>query len=112
MQKNSPAIAKFALTLSALTLGTLLAGCVTTNKGSVAGECRLVSTPQYAVKGRTSYDQNWIDDTTERLVGGCGQPRPKARPASLDAKPVVVKAPIPKSAPKATLWERFKGYRP
>jgi hypothetical protein len=91
-------------------LGTLLAGCVTTNKGSVAGECRLVSTPQYAVKGRTNYDQNWIDDTTERLVGGCKQARPKARPASLDAKPKA--APLPKPAPKASLWERFKGYRP
>jgi hypothetical protein len=50
------------------------------------------------VLGKTSYDQNWSDDVTEGLVGGCGQPRPKARPPQLDRKPVA-KLPV-KAKPK------------
>ncbi len=91
-------------------LGTLLAGCAT-NKASVGstrgGECRIVHTPKYAVKGRTSYDQNWVDDTTERLVGGCDQPRPAARPPELDRvarRPVVVAPPAAPVVPKKKTW--------
>lgn len=67
---------------------------------SVAGgECHLVTAPTYAVLGRTGYDQNWIDDTTERVVAGCHQPRPQARPASLDAAPKAIAKAKPKPAP-------------
>lgn len=64
--------------------------------GSImSGECRLVNTPSYAVRGRTNYDQAWVNKTTEALVDGCNQSRPKARPASFDA-------PAPKKAVTAT----------
>lgn len=62
-----------------------LAGCGTTGPiGSVTGgECQLVRAPEYAVRGETTFDQIWINRTTEALVVGCRQPRPKARPPSL-----------------------------
>src|SRR5512139_1207500 len=70
----------------------LLAGCGPGTKlGSIAGgECALpgVHTPPFKVLGKRPYDQNWVDDTTEGLVRGCNQPRPLARPASLDAPKV------------------------
>ncbi len=67
-------------------IAAFLAGCAgEAPVGSVVGgECRLVSTPQYAVKGKTNYDQRWVNVTTESLVRGCGQARPAARPASFD----------------------------
>ncbi len=65
----------------------LLGACASQPIGSVAGgECKLTSAPPYAVRGKTTYDQGWIDDTTEALVRGCKQPRPKKRPAELDSK--------------------------
>lgn len=76
----------------------------------VGGECRIARTPDYAVLGRTSYDQRWIDVTTEGLVAGCDQPRPKARPASLDARPKAQPKPAPAAAPKKkTIRERVFG---
>jgi hypothetical protein len=42
------------------------------------------SAPEYAVRGKTKYDQNWVDDTVESGVGGCGWQRPAARPPALD----------------------------
>lgn len=66
------------------------------------GTCKVVHTPPVAVKGATAYDQDWIDETTEALVGGCRQPRPKARPPELNAKPKPLVAPAP--APKKKTW--------
>lgn len=77
------------------------------------GECQIAHTPEYAVKGRTGYDQAWINRTTEALVDGCRQPRPKARPPELDAptkgkavakvkskaKPAKWRLPCPKPKP-------------
>lgn len=73
----------------------LLAGCASGPPiGSVVGaECQIVHTPGYAVRGATNYDKAWVNTTTEALVVGCRQPRPKARPASFDAPPAVIKAP-------------------
>lgn len=89
---------------SVIALGLALAGCATAPVGSVSGgECRIVRTPEYAVKGRTGYDQIWINRTTEALVDGCRQPRPKARPASLDAKPKPKPKPAPQ--PKKKWWQ-------
>jgi len=80
----------------------ILGGCANPTIGSVAGgECKLTHTPAYAVRGKTEYDQEWVDDTTEALVRGCKQPRPKARPVSLDA-PKVVTRPAAEQAPIAT----------
>lgn len=83
----------------------LLSGCAGTRSvGSVGGgECQIVRTPEYAVKGRTAYDARWINTTTEALVDGCGQPRPKARPPAFDApkaKPKAVKKAPPKQEKK------------
>lgn len=79
-------------------------GCVTAPKVATLkeGTCKILHTPQYAVRGATIYDQEWIDDVTEGLVGGCNQPRPKARPPEFDAPKSVV--PAPKPAPKKKHW--------
>ena len=86
----------------------LVAGCASAPAiGTIAGgECALpgVHTPQYKVLGKTHYDQNWADDTTEGLVRGCNQARPHARPASFDKRPVVKK--------KAALRHEIKARRP
>jgi len=44
---------------------------------------------EYQIKGKTRYDQTWIDKTIESEVAGCQWDRPKARPASWDATVVV-----------------------
>lgn len=83
--------------------GILLSACAGRNVKVASvkeGACKIAHTPQYAVKGLTPYDQDWIDDTTEGLVGGCAQPRPKARPASLDAKYTVGGKTVPVPVPK------------
>lgn len=85
--------------LTMLTSALLLAGCGTLRPASVrGGECRLVATPKYAVLGKTSYDQKWVDRTTESIVAGCRQPRPKPRPAALD-KPVTTPVALPPQQP-------------
>lgn len=86
----------------------LLGGCANPTIGSVAGgECKLVHSPVYAVKGKASYDQEWIDDQIEAMVRGCRQARPKARPASIDAppaKPSAMNVPVP--VKKKHWWQR------
>ncbi len=84
-----------------------LAGCQGDKPvASIGGECKLAHTPSYAVKGRTTFDQGWIDDTTEALVRGCKQPRPQTRPAELDKEapktPGTAKAAPP--APATLRW--------
>lgn len=81
----------------------VLGGCAPTIGSVAGGECKLTHTPTYAVAGKTSYDQEWIDDTTEALVRGCKQPRPKTRPASLS---VPVKSPAAVTKPKKHWWQR------
>jgi hypothetical protein len=68
-----------------LALAPLLAGCMQTLNGSVAGSCPVFERPPYAVKGKTQYDQNVADNFVESGVAGCNWARPAARPASLDA---------------------------
>lgn len=103
------AMAVMSYTILVLTV-LLLTGCASPPIGSVAGgECKLVSAPSYAVKGKTSYDQEWVDDTTEALVRGCKQPRPKARPASIDNPPrvkIIMSSPTTGVAlrPKVKHW--------
>ena len=73
-----------------------LSGCVTTGVGSVkGGECRVFERPEYAVRGKARYDQNWIDSQIEGGVGGCGWKRPKPRPPEFDrgaAAPSIARA--------------------
>ena len=82
-------------TVAALALLLPLCGCITPGTGSVVGgECKVFERPQYAVRGVRPYDQDWIDSTVEGGVGACHWARPAARPAELDASPLVVKAPV------------------
>jgi len=97
---------------SAVALCIGLGACQTDGIGAVGsltkGECQLVHSPEYAVRGKTGYDQSWVDKTTESIVAGCRQRRPKARPASFDAPKV---APTPKTvAPKAVKPKRKSLY--
>lgn len=89
---------KRLLTAAALLIaGVSLSGCLTSGGvGSVLnGECKLGSTPEYAVRGKLPYDQRWINRTTEAMVSGCGQPRPRARPAEWDKPTIATFAPTP-----------------
>jgi len=45
------------------------------------GECRVFIPPQFVIEGKTREDQYWIDMNIESGIGGCGWPRPKAKPA-------------------------------
>lgn len=71
--------------------GTLLAGCAGPGKLQtfVGGTCQALPQAEYQIKGKTRYDQVWIDKTIEGEVAGCQWERPKARPASWDATVVV-----------------------
>jgi hypothetical protein len=80
------------------------------------GVCKVAKAPEFEVKGVTEYDQVWITETTEGLVGGCKQKRPKPRPAEWDKKPeesvktepTPVPAPTP-APPKKPWWKRLRG---
>ncbi|MDX3971183.1 MAG: hypothetical protein QHD01_31945 [Bradyrhizobium sp.] len=69
-------------------LAAVLAGCASRGPASIAGgECRIFEAPQYEVRGKRQYDQDWIDSQVEGGVGGCRWKRPQPRPASIDAAP-------------------------
>src|SRR5689334_1702336 len=70
---------------SACALAMLLAACGTSPKGSVLGsEGAALKAPAFVVKGKTSHDQAWIDETVEAGVSGLGWKRPAARPKEWD----------------------------
>jgi hypothetical protein len=74
----------------------LLAGCASKGPASVmGGECRIFERPEYAVRGKKPYDQDWIDSQVEGGVGGCNWKRPAARPASIDGPADVRQPPAP-----------------
>jgi hypothetical protein len=92
--------------------GTLLAGCVGSSTFQTFGAdsakegpgvCSAFERPQYAIVGKTAYDQLWANRITEAGVAGCGWDRPAARPASIEEKPV----PLPKAKPP-TRWQKLK----
>jgi hypothetical protein len=90
-----------------------LAGCAGTSLPAsvTGGECRVFPRPEYAVRGKTKYDQNWVDDTVESGVGGCKWQRPAARPPALDAAPSVGRpavAAVPQK--RASLMQRTFGH--
>jgi hypothetical protein len=79
-------IERFAGLFALLLLAPLLGGCdLQTLKGSVAGSCAVFERPPYAVRGKTTYDQNVADNFVESGVGGCNWQRPAPRPAALDS---------------------------
>lgn len=103
----------------------VLGGCAT-QPGSLLGVVQgsdKLKTPKCAVKGRTAYDQKWINVTTEALVDGFGQPRPKPRSAcgldrpapkvakKVQAKPKVTPGASPEAPTKSKRkwWQRSKG---
>lgn len=99
-------IARLALPCLA---GLVLAGCQTTGPASVkGGECRIFERPEYAVRGKRRYDQDWIDSQIEGGVGGCGWRRPKARPASIDGKPKAVSKAAQKPVQRPGIVQRIK----
>jgi hypothetical protein len=87
----------------------LLTACAGTPRvASVqGGEKHALTGPEYAIKGATQYDQNWIDETTEAGVSALGWKRPKPRPPHFDAKPIPVKAAPPPITPNAQVSRRF-----
>jgi hypothetical protein len=52
---------------------------------SVKTLCDVLQRPEYAIKGKTVYDQDWADVMEESLIAACGWKRPLKRPAILDA---------------------------
>jgi hypothetical protein len=46
----------------------------------LGGECHIFHPPGYIVKGKTRFDNVWIEDTTEAGITGCGWERPHKRP--------------------------------
>jgi hypothetical protein len=96
-------------------------GCAGSLPASVAGgECKIFAPPDYAIRGKTQKDQNWIDDTEEAGIAGCKWSRPKARPvAAAPVKKVKVdplppvKSTVPAPPPvKKHWWQRLKNLEP
>lgn len=62
-----------------LSLTVALAGCAgTVGPASVKGECRLFRAPVTPLKGADQATENYLDDTVEAGVAGCGWKRVKA----------------------------------
>lgn len=93
-----------------LLAAALLAGCQHNGPTSIeGGESKVFEPPEYAVLGKTQYDQNWIDGTVEGGVAAFGWPRPKPRPPEMDKAPAprVVAAPVKKKGVFKRLKERI-----
>lgn len=81
-----------------------LAGCGHTFSGSVAGgESKVFEPPPYVVKGKTRYDQDWVDSQIEGGVAAFGWKRPAPRPPELDAAPTRARKIVPAKAKKKSL---------
>lgn len=111
-------------------LALIVGGCGHRLPASVAGgECRVFVAPIDEVRGKAKSDQNWIDDTVESGVAGCGWERPKKKKVvkkaqskkkvvkpkvvekvtpQVEPTPVVEPVPPfnPESAPKEPWWKR------
>ena len=89
---DTPKALSRGLTLALLLAGIGIAfgGCAANGQfATFGGASPSLPRAEYAVKGKTAYDQDWIDRTIEAEVAGFGIARPAARPASLDAKPAI-----------------------
>jgi hypothetical protein len=93
-----------------LLLASVLGGCATEPRGSIAGgECHIFERPAYAVRGKTQYDQDWVDGNVEAGIGGCKWARPAPRPPELDAAPGT-KPAVVKPAKRRGLFRRIKDH--
>ena len=84
-------------------------GCQHTAPATVeGGVCKAIgSTPEYAVRGATPYDQVWIDQITEAQVAACGYGRPKPRPPEFDRAPISTPAkPAMKPVDGKRWWQK------
>jgi hypothetical protein len=73
------------------------------------GESRAIEPPEYEIRGKTTFDQRWIDETIESGVQGLGWDRPKTRPPELDAAPTPQAPTVAKPAQKKpSIWKRAK----
>lgn len=90
-------------------IGALLAGCATSKLASLAEVGKAFPRAEYQIKGRTAYDQAWIDKTTEAEVAAFGFQRPQQRPAELDQGLRAVARPSSPAAParKPSLLQRL-----
>jgi hypothetical protein len=68
--------------------------------------CSALPKQQFVVRGATSFDQPWIDDTSEAVIAGCARERPAPRPAEWDKPLAREEAPTP--APKKGLVKRAR----
>lgn len=102
-----PRLSQRLLSFVMLGVSVAIAGCAGNSLPAsvVGGECKVFERPEYAVRGKRRYDQDWIDSQVEGGVGGCGWKRPKPRPASFDAPRT--KKPVPLPPKKRTLVERI-----
>lgn len=90
-------------------VGFALGGCMQTLTGSIAGgESKVFQRPEYVVLGKTSYDQNWIDNQVEGGVAAFGWKRPLPRPASLDAHVTTKQVTKISLAKKTSFIKRIK----
>jgi hypothetical protein len=92
-----------------LLVASFLAGCQHNGPTSIeGGESKVFEPPEYAVLGKTQYDQNWIDNTVEGGVAAFKWPRPKPRPPEFDKAPAprAVAAPVKKKGFIRRLKER------
>ena len=93
---DTPKALSRGLTLAILLAGIGIAfgGCAANSQfATFGGAGPSLPRAEYAVKGKTAYDQDWIDRTIEAEVAGFGIARPAARPAGLDAKPAIKAKP-------------------
>lgn len=93
--------------------GINLSGCATKPKiefATVEQFCDRLPKQEYAIEGKTKFDQPFIDDVSVALVAGCNRELPKPRPAEWDKpQPKVERAvPLPKPKPKKKLRARLK----
>jgi hypothetical protein len=90
-----------------------LPGCASAPKiefATVEQFCERLPQQDYAIEGKTQFDQPWIDDTSVAVTAGCNRERPKPRPAEWDkAAPLPQPKPaIPAPKPKKKLRARLK----
>jgi uncharacterized protein YcfL len=59
-----------------ISLTFALVGCASVKPASVAGECKVFTSPDRVVKGVDAYDKKWIAKNTEAGIRICGWKRP------------------------------------
>ncbi|MCL4712150.1 MAG: hypothetical protein KJZ73_12985 [Pseudorhodoplanes sp.] len=99
---------RFVHAAIAAALGISLAACAS-NGGkfaTVAEFCKELPEQPTAIKGATSFDQPWIDDTSEAVLAGCpDRARPAPRPPEWD-RPLAKHEPAKK---RPGLLDRIRG---